>query len=188
MVSFPLLTLILLTPVWGILVLLCMPREADRMIKMVSAASMTVAFALTVYAYWAYDVVQGGMQFQETVPWIAELGVTYALGIDGISLPLLLLTVLVGLSTVFVSWNEKERPKEFFIQLLLLIVGAIGVFISRDLFLFLLFYELGIVPTYIMVVVWGSVKRVSKEHAAMKMTIYLLLGSAFMLAGVLALY
>ena len=188
MVSFPLLTLILLTPVWGILVLLCMPREADRMIKMVSAASMTVAFALTVYAYWAYDVVQGGMQFQETVPWIAELGVTYALGVDGISLPLLLLTVLVGLSTVFVSWNEKERPKEFFIQLLLLIVGAIGVFISRDLFIFLLFYELGIVPTYIMVVVWGSVKRVSKEHAAMKMTIYLLLGSAFMLAGVLALY
>jgi NADH-quinone oxidoreductase subunit M len=188
MVYFPLLTTILLTPIWGILVLSIMPRDADRTIKMIAAVTMTIALSLTLYAYWAYDVSLGGMQYIENVPWIAELGVAYALGVDGISLPLLLLTMLVGFSTVFVSWNVDTRSKEYFIQLLLLIAGAIGTFVSQDLFIFLLFYELGIIPTYIMVAVWGSDKRVSKEYAAMKMTIYLLLGSAFMLAGVIALY
>jgi NADH-quinone oxidoreductase subunit M len=188
MVHFPLLTTILLTPIWGILVLSIMPRDADRTIKMISAVTMAIALSLTLYAYWAYDVSLGGMQYIENVPWIAELGVAYALGVDGISLPLLLLTTLVGFSTVFVSWNVDKRSKEFFIQLLLLIAGAIGTFVSQDLFVFLLFYELGIIPSYIMVTVWGSAKRVSKEYAAMKLTIYLLLGSAFMLAGVIALY
>lgn len=188
MVHFPLLTTILLTPIWGILVLAIMPREADRTIKMIAAVTMSIALGLTLYAYWAYDVSLGGMQYVENVPWIAELGIAYTLGVDGISLPLLLLTILVGFSTVFVSWNIDTRSKEFFIQLLLLIAGAIGTFVSQDLFIFLLFYELGIIPTYIMVAVWGSDKRVSKDYAAMKMTIYLLLGSAFMLAGVIALY
>lgn len=188
MVDFPLLTAILLTPIWGILVLSVMPREADKTIKMISAVTMAIALGLTLYAYWAYDVSVGGLQYIENVPWISELGVSYALGVDGISLPLLLLTMLVGFSTVFVSWNVEKRSKEFFIQLLLLVVGAIGTFVSQDLFIFLLFYELGIIPSYIMVVVWGSSERVSKEYAAMKLTIYLLIGSAFMLAGVIALY
>lgn len=188
MANFPLLTAILLTPIWGILVLSFMPREADRTIKMISAVTMAIALGLTLYACWAYDSVAGGMQFVENVPWIKELGVAYSLGVDGISLPLLLLTMLVGFSTVFVSWNIDRRSKEFFIQLLLLVVGAIGTFVSQDLFVFLLFYELGIIPSYIMVVVWGSSERVSKEYAAMKLTIYLLIGSAFMLAGVIALY
>lgn len=188
MVSFPILTAILMTPIWGIIVLSFMPREAEKTIKMIAAVTMAIAFGLTTYAYWTYDTSLGGMQFVENVPWVAELGVNYALGVDGISLPLLLLTVLIGLSTIFVSWNVEERSKEYFIQLLLLVVGAIGAFVSRDLFIFLLFYELGIIPSYIMVVVWGSDKRVTKEYAGMKLTIYLLLGSAFMLAGVIALY
>lgn len=188
MAHFPLLTVILLTPVLGILILSCLPREADKTIKLTAAVTMLVDLGLTLYAYWAYDTSLGGIQFIESVPWIKDLGVTYALGVDGISLPLLLLTMLVGLSAVFVSWNVNERPKEFFVQLLLLLVGAIGTFISQDLFIFLLFYELGIVPSYIMVIVWGSAKRVSKEYASMKLTIYLLLGSAFMLAGVVLLY
>jgi len=188
MVHFPLLTTILLTPIWGILVLSIMPRGADKTIKMIAAVTMAIALGLTLYAYWAYDVTLGGLQYVEHVPWIEELGVAYSVGVDGISLPLLLLTMLVGFSTVFVSWNIDKRSKEFFIQLLLLIVGAIGTFVSQDLFIFLLFYELGIVPTYIMMLVWGSAERVSREYAAMKLTIYLLLGSAFMLAGVIALY
>lgn len=188
MVDFPLLTAILLTPIWGILVLSFMPREADKTIKMISAVTMAIALGLTLYAYWAYDVSLGGLQYIENVPWITELGISYALGVDGISLPLLLLTMLVGFSTVFVSWNVEKRSKEFFIQLLLLVVGAIGTFVSQDLFIFLLFYELGIIPSYIMIVVWGSSERVSKEYAAMKLTIYLLIGSAFMIAGVIMLY
>lgn len=188
MVNFPLLTTILLTPIWGILVLSFMPREADKTIKMISAVTMAIALGLTLYAYWAYDVSVGGLQYIENVPWLSDLGVSYALGVDGISLPLLLLTMLVGFSTVFVSWNVDKRSKEFFIQLLLLVVGAVGTFVSQDLFVFLLFYEVGIIPSYIMVVVWGSAERVNKEYAAMKLTIYLLVGSAFMLAGIIALY
>jgi len=147
MVHFPLLTTILLTPIWGILVLSIMPREADKTIKMIAAVTMAIALGLTLYAYWAYDITLGGLQYVEHIPWIEELGVAYSLGVDGISLPLLLLTMLVGFSAVFVSWNIDKRSKEFFIQLLLLIVGAIGTFVSQDLFIFLLFYELGIVPT-----------------------------------------
>ncbi|WP_110955115.1 complex I subunit 4 family protein [Anaerosinus massiliensis] len=188
MSEFPLLTTILLTPVLGILILSCMPRAADQMIKMISAITMLITLALTMYAYGAYDVSLGGMQYKENVVWVPDLGVSYALGVDGISLPLLLLTVLVGFSAVFVSWKVEKRSKEFFIQLLLLVVGAIGTFVAQDLFIFLLFYEVGIIPSYIMMVVWGSAKRVRKEYAAMKLVIYLLLGSAFMLAGVIALY
>lgn len=188
MVSFPLLTTILLTPVWGILVLSFMPREAGKTIKMISAVTMAIALGLTLYAYSAYDVSAGGLQYAEYIPWLSDLGIAYALGVDGISLPLLLLTMLVGFSAVFVSWNVEERTKEFFIQLLLLVVGAVGTFVSQDLFVFLVFYEVGIIPTYIMVLVWGSSERVKREYAAMKMTIYLLLGSAFMLAGIIALY
>lgn len=188
MASFPLLTAILLTPVFGMVVLACLPRAADKAVKLTAAVTMSVVLGLTLYAYRAYDLALGGMQFTEDIPWIKELGVSYALGVDGISLPLLLLTALVGFSAVFVSWNINRRPKEFFIQLLLLALGAIGTFVSRDLFIFLLFYELGIVPSYLMVLIWGSDKRVSREYAGMKLTIYLLLGSAFMLAGVIALY
>lgn len=188
MANFPLLTAILLTPICGILVLFFLPREANKMIKMIAAVTMAVALGLTVYAYWAYDVALAGMQFTEDIPWVADLGVHYALGVDGISLPLLLLTMLVGFSTVFVSWNVNERPKEFFIQLLVLVVGAAGTFVTQDLLIFLLFYELWVIPTYIMTVVWGSDKRVTKEYAGMKLTIYLLIGSAFLLAGVVALY
>jgi NADH-quinone oxidoreductase subunit M len=188
MTVFPFLTAILFTPIFGMLVLACLPREAERMIKLIAAVTMSVAFGLTAYLYWAYDFARSGLQFTESIPWIPELGVSYALGVDGISLPLLFLTMLIGLAAVFASWKLDKRPKEFFMLLLILLTGVAGTFVTRDLFIFLLFYELVVIPIYIMVIIWGSTKRVSKEYAGMKLTIYLLLGSAFMLVGVLALY
>ena len=188
MAGFPILTAILLTPVAGIVLLALLPRSANQAVKLMTAAVMSIALGLTLYVYKAYDAGVGGLQFVEQVPWIKELGVSYSLGVDGFSLPVLLLTLLVVYASIFASWDVHERPKEFFIHLLLLIVGAVGTFISQDLFIFLLFYELGIVPSYLLVLGWGSEKRVSKEYAGMKLTIYLLLGSAFMLAGVVLLY
>lgn len=188
MSGFPLLTTILLIPICGMLVMACLPHTANKTVKLVAAVTMSVAFLLTGYAYWAYDFSLGGMQYTESIVWIPELGVHYALGVDGISLPLLFLTMLVGLAAVFVSWNQDKRPKEFFMLLLILLTGVAGTFITRDLFIFLLFYELVVIPIYIMVIIWGSSKRVTKEYAGMKLTIYLLLGSAFMLVGVLAVY
>jgi len=128
------------------------------------------------------------MQFVESRPWVQDLGVSYALGVDGISLPMLLLTMLIGFSAVFTSWNLKIRVKEFFILLLILLGGVSGTFITEDLFIFLLFYEMVVIPIYLMINIWGTTKRVSKEYSGTKLTIYLLIGSAFMIVGVIALY
>lgn len=188
MTEAPILTTILLAPLVGALTLTFLPKEAGKTVKLVAALAMAICLGLSLYAFWGYDFTKGGMQFTEDVPWIKDLGVTYAMGVDGISLPLMLLTALIGFSAVFASWQIDTRPKEFFILLLILIAGVIGTFITRDLFIFLLFYELVVIPIYIMVIIWGSSKRVSKEYAGMKLTIYLLIGSAFMLVGVVALY
>jgi len=188
MEHFPLLTAILLTLILGILLIACLPREATQTIKIIAALIMTVALSFTSYAYYAYDFTIGGMQFTENIPWVQDLGVSYAVGVDGISLPMLLLNMLIGFSAIFASWNIDRRAKEFFILLLILLTGVAGTFVTRDLFIFLLFYEMVVIPIYLMVIIWGSTKRVSKEYSGMKLTIYLLIGSAFMLVGIIALY
>lgn len=186
--GFPLLTIALLAPILGALVLIFLPEDEHRTIKSVAAFFTGISLLLSLVAYFGYDFARGGYQFVEDIPWIREIGVTYAMGVDGISLPMLLLTNLIGFSAVFASWNIDKRPKTFFILLLLLIAGVMGTFISRDLFIFFLFYEVVVIPLYIMVIIWGSTKRVTKEYAGMKLTIYLLIGSAFLLVGVIALY
>ncbi len=188
MTGFPLLTAVLLAPICAAVLMCFVSPKAAQSIRIISATAMTVALALTLYAFFSYDLTAGGMQFKENIPWIKDLGVHYALGVDGISLPMLLLTDLIGLAAVYSSWNITNRTKEFYILLMILIAGVTGTFIATDLFIFLLCYEVVVIPIYIMVIIWGSTKRVSKEYAGMKLTIYLLMGSAFMLVGVVALY
>ncbi|MDR3587585.1 MAG: NADH-quinone oxidoreductase subunit M [Desulfosporosinus sp.] len=179
---------ILLAPVLAMLMIVFLPKEESKTIKIVAAIGTLVSMVLSFYAFFAYDRVLGGMQFTLTIPWIPDLGVTLAFGVDGISLPMLLLTNLIGFSSVYASWNMDKRVKEFFALLLILITGVMGTFIARDLFIFFLFYEIVVIPIYIMVIIWGSTKRVAKEYAGMKLTIYLLIGSAFLLVGMIALY
>lgn len=186
--EFPILLTILLAPVAAALVLVFVPKEENLIIKSVAAVGTFISLALSLYAYFTYDKSVGGLQFVMQLPWIKDLGVTFFLAADGISLPMLLLTNLIGFSAVFASWNISNRPREFFILLMLLICGVMGTFIAHDLFIFLLFYEVVVIPIYILVIIWGSSKRVTKEYAGMKLTIYLLIGSAFLLAGVIALF
>jgi NADH-quinone oxidoreductase subunit M len=186
--GFPYLSLILLAPLVGALAMVFVPREEVWTIKAVAVVATLISMIMSILLYIAYDQTIGGMQFKEDILWIKDLGVSYSLGVDGISLPLLLLTNLIGFSAVYASWNNQERVKEFYILLLILISGVMGTFVARDLFIFLMFYEVVVIPIYIMVIIWGSSKRVTKEYAAMKLTIYLLLGSAFLLAGIMALY
>lgn len=186
--NFPVLTSLLLAPILGAAAIAALPKEAEKTIKNIAAFCLSVTLLLSLYVYFGYDLKAGGMQFTELIPWVEDIGVNYAMGVDGISLPMLLLTALIGFSSVFASWGVSERPKEFFILLLLLIAGVMGTFITRDLFIFLLFYEVVVIPIYIMVILWGSSKRVTKEYAGIKLTIYLLLGSACMLVGVVSLY
>jgi len=186
--SFPVLPVILLAPVAAALVLVFVPKDEHKLIKCVAAIGTFVSLILSLYVYFGYDQNLGGLQYVIRHDWIQDLGVTFFLAVDGISLPMLLLTNLIGFSAVFASWNINNRPREFFILLMLLITGVMGTFVAHDLFIFLLFYEVVVIPIYIMVVIWGSSKRVTKEYAAMKLTIYLLIGSAFLLVGVIALF
>jgi NADH-quinone oxidoreductase subunit M len=186
--GFPILSVILFAPVAGALLLVFIPPAEHKLIKAVAATATFVSLALTVYAYAVYDQAVGGLQFVERVPWIKDLGVTYFLGVDGISLPMLLLIAIIGFTAIFASWNVNMRPREFFILFLTLVTGVMGTFVSMDLFIFLLFYEVVVIPIYIMVVIWGSTKRVTKEYAGMKLTIYLLVGSAFLLVAVIAVF
>lgn len=186
--SFPILTVALLAPVAAALILVFIPKDEAKLHKSIAAVGTFVPLAISIYVYAAYDKALGGLQFVHQVPWIKDLGVTYFMAVDGLSLPMLLLTTLIGFCAVFASWNVNNRTKEFFILLLLLITGVMGTFIAQDLFIFLLFYEVVVIPIYIMVIIWGSSKRVTKEYAGMKLTIYLLIGSAFLLAAVIATY
>lgn len=184
----PILLITLLSPVAAALMLAFVPKDEKVLIKCIAAIGTFISMVLSLYVFFAYDKSTGGVQFALQIPWIRDLGVTFYLGVDGISLPMMLLTNLLGFSAIFASWNVENRPREFFILLLLLIAGVMGTFITQDLFIFLLFYEVVVIPIYILVIIWGSSKRVTKEYAGMKLTIYLLIGSAFLLAGVIALF
>lgn len=183
--DFPILSTIILAPIIGALIIVFIPEKEDTTMKFTAAVFTFISLAASLYAYLNYDMSIGGMQFLEEIPWVNEFGIKYSLGVDGISLPLVLLTSLVIFTGVFASWDMHHRVKEFFVFLLVLVAGVFGVFASRDLFFFYLFFEVAVIPMYILIGVWGSTR---KEYAAMKLTLYLLVGSAFVLIGVIAMY
>ena len=144
-----------------------------------------MSLLLSFFVMYSYDRLQGGFQFVEYSEWIPALGISYYMGVDGFSAPQLLLTAVVGLCAVLVSWRQNDRPREYFSFLLALIAGVFGAFVALDIFLMLIFYELVLFPVYVLVAGWGSKNR---EYAAMKLTIYLFLGSLVSIIGILAVY
>lgn len=185
----PVLPMILLAPILAAVIIIFLPKEEAKTIKIIAALGTFTSLVMSLYVFFGYDKSLGGIQFAFNIPkWIPDLGVNLAFGVDGISLPMLLLTNLIGFSAIYSSWNLDKRVKEFFVLLLILISGVMGTFIATDLFIFFLFYEVVVIPIYIMVLIWGSTKRVTKEYAGMKLTIYLLIGSAFLLVGLIAIY
>ncbi|WP_297421436.1 NuoM family protein [Clostridium sp.] len=183
--QFPILTSILLAPILGIIIILLFPATKEKEIKVTAAIVTFISLLLSIIAFVTYNKSIGGLQFQETYSWIPALGINYSVGADGLSIPLVLLTAIVIFAGVFSSWKMEKRIKEFFIFLLLLVAGVFGVFISRDLFFFYLFFEIAVIPMYILIGVWGSTR---KNYAAMKLTLYLLVGSAFILIGIIATF
>ncbi|MGF7185166.1 NADH-quinone oxidoreductase subunit M [Desulfitispora alkaliphila] len=183
--SFPFLTAIILAPLIGALIMVFIPESEDKMLKVVAAISTFVTLVLSVIIYIAYDTGVGGFQFNEDIVWVERFGINYSLGVDGISLPMILLTAIVIFTGVLASWSMTKRVKEFFIFLLILVAGVFGVFATRDLFWFYLFFEVAVIPMYVLIAIWGSTR---KEYSAMKLTLYLLVGSAFALIGVIATY
>src|SRR5579884_3686940 len=179
-----LLHLIISLPLAGAALIWLLPARPG-LPRWIAALVSGGVLALALVLFAAFDRARGGFQFETNVPWIGLLGVNYHVGVDGLSLPLVVLNALLTFLAVLVSWNLAERPKEYFALVLVLETAVAGVFASLDLFLFFLFWELELAPMYLLIGVWGGPRR---EYAAMKFLLYTVLGGAFMLVGILALY
>ncbi len=165
----------------GAVLLLVLPRVWSRWIALLTA----VAGSVITFRAFFQTTDFGAFQTIINIPWVANLGMNYHLAADGISLTMCLVTSLTAVSAILFSWDVKERPNEFFFWLLLVVGGSYGVFLSADLFLFFVFYELVIVPKYFLIALWGSTR---KEYGAMKLTLYSFFGGALVFIGILAAY
>lgn len=186
--DFPYLTTIIFLPIAGIVVIALLPKPQPRAIKFTSALFTVAAFALSLFVFYSFDRSPGAigqMQFEEKLSWIPAINAFYHLGVDGLSLPLVVLTTFLGFLSVLVSWKIELRPREYFIWLLLLETSILGVFCSLDLVLFFLFWEVELIPMYFLISIWGTGRR---EYSAIKYVVYTLVGSAMMLAGILVVY
>jgi NADH-quinone oxidoreductase subunit M len=184
--TFPYLSIIVFTPIVSGVLLLFFPAERKNWIRFTALLAATVELVLSLVVYFGYDQTVGGYQFLEQVEWIPRLGISYQVGVDGMSAPLVLLTGVVIFTGVLVSWGIDDRPREFFTFLFILATGVFGVFVSLDLFLLFFFYEIAVFPMYLLIAIWGW--KVTREYAAMKLTLYLFIGSVIALVGGLAMY
>jgi NADH-quinone oxidoreductase subunit M len=185
MTTFPVLSLLVFLPLAASAALLLFPAGNRRAIRGFALGVAALALALSAAAYFSYDLQTGGYQWEESVSWIPRWGIGYHVGVDGLSLPLVLLTGIVAFTGVLVSWGIDERPREFFAFLFLLASGVYGVFVSLDLFQLFFFYEIAVFPMYLLIALWGWPK--TREYAAMKLTLYLFAGSMIALLGALVL-
>jgi len=180
------LSVVLFTPLAGALLLLLIPRENELAHKIAGNIFGVLGFLVSLPLVRWFKPEWGGFTFQETADWIPSIGAKYHLGIDGISLLLVMLTTFLGMIAILSSWSAiHQRTKEYYILLLLLQTGMIGVFVSLDFFLFYVFWEVMLVPMYFLIGVWGSDRRL---YAAIKFFLYTLAGSVVMLLAILALY
>jgi NADH-quinone oxidoreductase subunit M len=180
------LSLVLWIPVAGAAVLLAVPGRQVRAVRSIALAAAVADLLASIWAAAAFDYGRAGtLQLGEQVRWIASLGATYHLAVDGLSLPLVLLTTLLTVLCVIYSWRIDQRPKLYMILFLLLETGMIGVFLALDFFLFYVFWEVSLIPMYFIIGIWGGPRRV---YAAIKFFLYTLVGSLAMLLAILIVY
>jgi len=186
--SFNYLTTIIFLPVVGAIIIALIAGSRPRLIRYLAAIFTFIPLVLAVILFFNFDkslAAAGLIQFEEKLLWIAPLNAFYHLGVDGLSLPLVVLTAFLGFMVVLISWKIDLRVREYFAWLLLLETSILGVFCSLDLLLFFIFWEIEIIPMYFLISIWGSGR---KEYSAIKYVVYTLFGSALMLAGILSLY
>ncbi|MFZ4816020.1 MAG: complex I subunit 4 family protein [Phototrophicaceae bacterium] len=206
---FPILSLIIFIPIVAGVALLFFDAENKVAIRTVALMTAFVVLALSAASYWGYlqsletvsndltTLEQSGdagyatamfkrqLALEEYYEWLPGLGIAYHVGVDGLSAPMVLLTGMVCVTGVLISWRIEEQLREFMSFFLFLVAGVYGVFVSIDLFLLFFFYELALFPMYILIAGWGWVQL--RQYAAMKLTIYILVGSVFALIGVIAM-
>lgn len=207
--GFSVLTAIIFIPIVAGVVILFLDNKNRGLIRGVAVTAAAAMLALSLAVFFGYDsfVKQAGglaeqqtaqleasgaqmfvdaLAFEQRIVWVEPLGIAYHVGVDGVSAPMVLLTGMVALAGVLISWNIEDRLREFMAFFMLLVAGVYGVFIAVDLFMLFFFYELAIFPMYLLIAGWGWVKL--REYAAMKLTLYILVGSVFALVGAVAMY
>src|SRR4030042_709752 len=183
--GIPILTLVVFFPVAGMVVVLFLPGSRPKAIKIAANIVTGLEFAATLLLLSRFDAASGDMQLVERLPWIKAIGAQYLLGVDGISLLLVLLTsLLTFVATLSSSPAARGRLKEYYVFLLLLETGLVGVFLALDLLLFYVFWEIVLVPMYFLIGIWGGERRL---YAAIKFFLYTLFGSVALLLGILVL-
>ncbi len=186
--SFNYLSILVFLPVAGAIIIAIVPRLSSKQIKYIAALFNLIPQVIYLGLFSAFDsstAMAGQMQFEELASWIPLINANYHLGVDGLSLPLVLLMSLLGFLVVLISWKINLRVREYFAWLLLLETSILGVFCSLDLLLFFIFWEIEIIPMYFLISIWGAGR---KEYSAIKYVLYTLFGGALMLAGILSLY
>lgn len=186
--NFPFLTLITFIPLVGAIIVALIPGNREREIKWFSVLASLVPLILSVVMWAFYVQTSGGMQFMEEAMWIPTLKAYYRMGVDGISIPLVFLTTLLTTLSLFYSaYTIKVRVKEFFALFLLLAMGMTGVFVSLDLVLFYVFWEVGLVPMFLLIGIWGQPQD-RPQYSAIKFFLYTLVGSVAMLLAFIAIF
>ncbi|MGB8658316.1 MAG: NADH-quinone oxidoreductase subunit M [Candidatus Zixiibacteriota bacterium] len=184
--NFPILSMMIFVPFLGMILILFLKKDQENAARYLAAIFSFIPLVLSFILISKYNGSTSQVQFVEKFDWIPSLGITYFLGADGLSVPMLFLTALLGFVSVIYSFGDiKERVKQYFAFLLLLEVGMMGVFAALDFFLFYIFWEIVLVPMYFLIGIWGHGR---KEYSAIKFFLYTLFGSLFMLVGILALY
>jgi NADH-quinone oxidoreductase subunit M len=181
--GLPVLSLIVFTPLLGVLALLFVPGSNHRLIRWIGllAALASLGFSLFLFGY---DPAGPEFQFREDLDWISAFGIRYQLGVDGMSAVLVLLTTVLSVVSILYSWDPiQHRVKEYYAAMLLLMAGMLGVFVALDLFVFYVFWELSLIPMYLVIGIWGGPRRI---YATIKFVIYTLVGSLLMLVAILA--
>lgn len=185
--QLPILSLLIVFPLLGTLLLIFLPRKEHRLLKLTTLGISLVEFALSLPLWFRFDSASGAMQFTERYNWLPQYGISYILGMDGFSLLLVLLTTFLTPLCVLATWEDiQTRVKEFMICILALMSGMIGVFVALDLFLFYVFWEVMLIPMYLLIGVWGNPAR--RVYAAIKFFLYTMFGSLLMLVAILVLY
>ena len=199
-----LLSVIVAAPAVAAALLVLIPERNRLSVRLVSLAGALVAAAGSVQVLLTYDLKLGGFQRAEVYPLVPTFGIDLRFAVDGWGVALLVLTGVIIVAGVFASWHVEGRSKDFFIMLLVLVAGVFGVFVAQDLFVFFLFYEIAVLPMYLLIGIWGSRGKVEaagpfafiwrrfdiggREYAAMKLTLMLLVGSAAILVAMFAMY
>lgn len=179
------LTIVTFLPALGAVLLLFFNRKNVRAIRAFSLIVAIVTFILSLHLIAHFESGRSDFQYLINVPWIPSVGISYHMGVDGISVFLVLLATVLAPLAILASWSISDRAKEYFLFMLMLETGMVGVFVSLDLFLFYLFWEVMLIPMYFLIGVWGGERRI---YAAMKFVLYTMIGGVLMLVAILALY